>query len=694
MTAVLNPSLGRILVLAPQGRDAGIARALLKEAGIVSEICLDLPAFERALGDDTCFAVVTEEALHSADLRIVASRVNAQPAWSDLPFIILTQRAGGADRNSGAARLSDLLGNVTFLERPFHPTTFISVARTALKGRQRQYEARGRIELLHEGEERLRTALLAGRLGSWELDIAARTLTASATFKALFGRAADDNFSWADLIASVHSDDRKRMQEAVLTSIEIGTDYATEYRTVWPDGGIHWAEMRARHVRDGTTGKSRLVGVSSDITERKTAEEALKQLNGTLEERVAERTAELSRAHAAVLAEIRQREHTEELLHQSQKMEMIGQLTGGVAHDFNNLLMVVLANLTLLGKQQSTDARTARLIDGALQAAQRGAVLTQRLLAFARRQELKLEPTSLIDLVRGMTDLIERSAGSQIELLLDVPETLPLALVDPNQIELALLNLVVNARDAMPNGGILTIKLDRSQASGEDGLPSGPYVRLTVSDNGEGMDTETARRATEPFFSTKGLGKGTGLGLSMIHGLASQMNGALRLKSELGQGTTAELWLPVTTVAADTGQTQDVPRVKDADGLSITVLVVDDDALIAMSTVGMLEDLGHEAVDAGSPARALEILESGQHVDLLITDYSMPRMNGVELAKAVRKLRQGYRSCWRAAMLNCLRRRAPTYLGSVNLTSRISSPRKLQRCLGRSFPLGFKIQQI
>ena len=467
------------------------------------------------------------------------------------------------------------------------------------------------------------------------------TLTASATFKALFGRAADDNFSWADLIASVHSDDRKRMQEAVLTSIEIGTDYATEYRTVWPDGGIHWAEMRARHVRDGTTGKSRLVGVSSDITERKTAEEALKQLNGTLEERVAERTAELSRAHAAVLAEIRQREHTEELLHQSQKMEMIGQLTGGVAHDFNNLLMVVLANLTLLGKQQSTDARTARLIDGALQAAQRGAVLTQRLLAFARRQELKLEPTSLIDLVRGMTDLIERSAGSQIELLLDVPETLPLALVDPNQIELALLNLVVNARDAMPNGGILTIKLDRSQASGEDGLPSGPYVRLTVSDNGEGMDTETARRATEPFFSTKGLGKGTGLGLSMIHGLASQMNGALRLKSELGQGTTAELWLPVTTVAADTGQTQDVPRVKDADGLSITVLVVDDDALIAMSTVGMLEDLGHEAVDAGSPARALEILESGQHVDLLITDYSMPRMNGVELAKAVRKLRPG-----------------------------------------------------
>jgi PAS domain S-box-containing protein len=641
MTAVLNSSLGRVLVLAPQGRDAGIARALLKEAGIISEICLDLPALERALGDDTCFAVVTEEALRSADLRILASRLNAQPTWSDLPFIILTQRGGEADRKSGAARLSDLLGNVTFLERPFHPTTLISVARTALKGRQRQYEARGRIELLHEGEERLRTALLAGRLGSWELDIAAGTLTASATFKALFGRTADEHFSYEDLIASVYSDDRKRMQEAVRTSIEMGADYATEYRNVWPDESIHWAEIRARHVRDGTTGKSRLVGVSSDITERKSAEEALKRLNETLEERVAERTAELNRAHAAVLAEIRQREHTEELLRQSQKMEMIGQLTGGVAHDFNNLLMVVLANLTLLGKQQPHDARTTRLIDGALQGAQRGAVLTQRLLAFARRQELKLEPKSLADLVRGMSDLIERSAGSQIELQLDVPERLPLALVDANQIELALLNLVVNARDAMPNGGILTIKLDRTLASAGVELPPGPYVRLTVSDNGEGMDAETLRKATEPFFSTKGLGKGTGLGLSMIHGLANQMNGALRLKSELGQGTTAELWLPVTAVCADIRQTQDVPRVKNADGPSITVLVVDDDALIAMSTVEMLQDLGHEAVDAGSPAHALEILKNGQHVDLLITDYSMPRMNGVELAKAVRELRPG-----------------------------------------------------
>jgi PAS domain S-box-containing protein len=641
MKAASTTGLGRILVLAPQGRDAEIARALLKEGGITSEVCVDLPAFERALGEDTCFAVLTEDALRTADLRVVASRVNAQPAWSDLPFIILTQRGGGADRNSGAARLSDLLGNVTFLERPFHPTTFVSVARTAFKARQRQYEARGQIELLHESEERLRTALVAGHLGSWELDIAAGTLRASATFKALFGRSADDSFSYQDLIASVHWEERDRMQEATLATVKIGAHYATEFRTIWSDGTIHWAEIRGRHVRDGTTGQLRFVGVSLDITERKTTEGALKTLNETLEERVAERTAELNQAHAAVLAEIQQRQRAEEQLRQSQKMDMIGQLTGGVAHDFNNLLMVVLANLTLLGKLHSDDARTARLVDSALQGAQRGAVLTQRLLAFARRQELKLQPTNLADLLRGMSDLIERSAGSQIELQFDIAETLPPVLVDANQVELALLNLVVNARDAMPSGGILKINLGCTQAGEADGLPPGNYVRLTVSDNGEGMDSETLRKATEPFFSTKGLGKGTGLGLSMVHGLANQMNGALRLMSRVGQGTTAELWLPVTAVVAEIERNPHPTPMSKAHGPRIKVLVVDDDVLIAMSTVEMLEDLGHHALEAGSAAQALEILRSGEYVDLLITDYSMPKMNGADLAKAARKLRPG-----------------------------------------------------
>ena len=356
-----------------------------------------------------------------ADLRGIRERLLSQPAWSDLPFIILTRRDGSPDGNSGAKALSELVGNVTFLERPFHPSTFTSVARAALKGRQRQFEARARIEELREGEARLRTALLAGHLGSWEMDLTTGVLTASATCKALFGRAANEPFSYEDLVGSIHPDDRERMQDAMRATIETGIDYAIEYRNVWPSGDIHWAEIRARLVRNRAGQNPRLVGVSSDITDRKTSEERLRQLNETLEERVGARTAELEAAHATVLAEIEQRERAEEHLRQAQKMEMIGQLTGGVAHDFNNLLMAVLGNLELVRKHVPDDPKVARLVNGALQGAQRGAALTQRLLAFARRQDLKIEPRNIADLVRGAVDLIERSAGGQVDLRLDLP---------------------------------------------------------------------------------------------------------------------------------------------------------------------------------------------------------------------------------------------------------------------------------
>lgn len=638
MKAIPNSAATKALIFAPQGRDAPVADALLEGGGIPSIICPDLAEFERHLDGNASFAVVSDEALRFADLRGIRERLLAQPAWSDLPFILFTRRAGGPDSDLGAKALSELFGNVTFLERPFHPSTFISVARTALKSRQRQFEARTRIEELREGEERLRTALLAGRLGSWELELTNWRLTASATCKGLFGRTADEDFSYGDLVATIHPDDRERMQEAVHTAITTGTDYAIEYRNTWRDGSIHWAEIRARLVRDRAGQNLRLVGVSSDITDRKTNEETLRRLNETLEERVAARTAELEAAHATVLAEIEQRERAEEHLRQAQKMEMIGQLTGGVAHDFNNLLMAVLGNLELVRKYVPDDPKLARLINSAMQGAQRGAALTQRLLAFARRQELRIEPRNIAELVRGAADLIERSAGGQTEVRLDLPATLPLALVDANQIVLAVLNLVVNARDAMPDGGVISISADQWEASGQDDLPAGLYVRLRVSDTGHGMDARTLQKATEPFFSTKKLGKGTGLGLSIVHGLAVQLNGALRLTSEIGRGTTAELWLPATTITAEQEKAS-APEQNSSAIDKITVLVVDDDALIAMSTVDMLEDLGHDVIEANSGDDALSILRDGRAVDLLITDYSMPRMNGVQLAVAARQIR-------------------------------------------------------
>jgi PAS domain S-box-containing protein len=627
-----------VLIFTPQGRDAAIAGKLLQGAGIASTVCSSAREFEAALTEEISFAVATEEALRTTDLRKIAARLAAQPAWSDLPFIILSERGGGSARNSGAKELPELLGNVTFLERPFHPTTFISVARTALKGRQRQFEARERIEELHESEARLLTALLAGRLGSWELDLETSSLTASAACKVLFGRARDDAFTRQDFMQIIHPDDRRHAEEAMRAAIEMGADYVVEHRNVWPDGSIHWAEVRARLVRDSDGRNPRLVGVSSDITDRKIGEAKLKRLNETLEERVAARTAELKLAHAAVLAEIEQRERAEEQLRQSQKLEMIGQLTGGVAHDFNNLLMAVLGNLDLLRKLVPDDPKAARLINGALQGARRGAALTQRLLAFARRQDLNVEAKNVADLVRGAADLIERSAGAQIELQFDLPDALPPALVDANQIELAILNLVVNARDAMPNGGVLSIAVEQVDVATAGDLPAGRYVRVIVSDSGHGMDATTLQKATEPFFSTKELGKGTGLGLSMVHGLAVQLHGALRLTSRVGIGTRAELWLPATSMAPG----QQKPAALQSYGQApekLTVLVVDDDALIAMSTVGMLEDLGHHVIEANSGSRALEILRENPGIDLLVTDYSMPRMNGAQLAAAARELR-------------------------------------------------------
>ncbi len=332
----------------------------------------------------------------------------------------------------------------------------------------------------------------------------------------------------------------------------------------------------------------------------------------------------------------------EEQVRQMQKIEAVGQLTGGVAHDFNNLLMAVIGNLDLLRKRIAGDPRAQRYLDGALQGAQRGAALTQRLLAFARKQDLQAKAVDVAGLVEGIRDLLERSLGPRVMIRYDLTHGLSPAMVDPNQLELALLNLAVNARDAMPMGGELSVELTENQVmDGQvEGLPLGRYLCLRVSDTGTGMNEETLKRAVEPFFSTKGVGKGTGLGLSMVYGLAAQSGGALRLSSVLGEGTTAELWLPITEAAFDTSSGVSVAAPA---ALPSTILVVDDDALILMSTVSMLDDLGHTAIEAGSGPAALEVLRTGQPVDLLLTDYAMPGMTGLDLARAAQKLRPDLR---------------------------------------------------
>ncbi len=375
------------------------------------------------------------------------------------------------------------------------------------------------------------------------------------------------------------------------------------------DGTRFWANVIIDAIRDPS---GRLLGfakITRDITERRDAQLAL--------------------------------DRTREALLHSQKVEAIGKLTGGVAHDFNNLLTVVLGSLDLLRRYlPKDDPRITRLLDNALQGAQRGATLTQRMLAFARRQELDVQAVDLVELTRGMRDLLQRSLGSQIAIETRFPLILSSVLADPNQLETALLNLAVNARDAMPSGGTVTIAARNETTIGDSRLPAGRYVRLALSDTGEGMDETTLERATEPFFTTKGTGKGTGLGLSMVHGMVEQLGGQCVLHSKLGEGTTVELWLPVahqpTVVVEEEPAAPALPQLRP-----LTVLAVDDDALVLANTRAMLEDLGHTVLVAQSGQQALEQIEQGADLDLVITDHAMPKMTGVELARKIAARRRG-----------------------------------------------------
>lgn len=372
------------------------------------------------------------------------------------------------------------------------------------------------------------------------------------------------------------------------------------------DGTRFWAHVLIEPIRDKSGVIQGYAKVTRDVTEQRQAQEALEQAR--------------------------------EALFQSQKMDALGQLTGGIAHDFNNLLMVFLSTLNLLRKQLANDHKATALVDAAIQGAQRGSTMTQRLLAFARRQELNTEAVDIPALVRGMADLLQRALGPTIHIETRFPLSLEKIHGDANQLELALLNLAINARDAMPQGGSIVISarpelIEEGHASG---LPGGRYICLSLTDTGEGMDEATLARAAEPFFTTKDVGKGTGLGLPMVHGLTEQLGGRLTIKSQKGKGTTVELWLkavqpevkapaePAARPAAQPATPATAPMV---------VLVVDDDSLVLMSTVAMLEDLGHVVVEATSGSQALDILKQNQAIEAMMTDHAMPLMTGVQLAE-------------------------------------------------------------
>jgi signal transduction histidine kinase/DNA-binding NarL/FixJ family response regulator len=369
-------------------------------------------------------------------------------------------------------------------------------------------------------------------------------------------------------------------------------------------------------------------------------------LNVELENRVAERTAELARANTELEHRVEQRTREREAalaqVHEMQKLESLGKLTGGVAHDFNNLLMTILGNLDVLRDNFTNNPLMLQLIDGAIEGAEHGAALTQRMLAFARRQELKPEAVDVANLIGSIIEMLRRSVGPTIEITTEFQPALPAICVDPNQLELAFLNLAINARDAMPEGGFLKITAyrERVTAGHVPELNSDDYIVIGVGDTGSGMDEETRKRASEPFFTTKEPGRGTGLGLSMVDGLAGQSGGAMWIRSKLGVGTDVELWFPVSEARpANRERGGSQPSVAEIG--PVRILVVDDDPMVRASTAAMIEDLGHSAVVAASAAEALEVLSSAREIDLVLTDYAMPGVIGTRLAAQINAIRPG-----------------------------------------------------
>jgi signal transduction histidine kinase/FixJ family two-component response regulator len=615
----------RAILLAPRGRDAAVAASVLAEAGIGSESCASVPALIDMLRDGAGFVLVTEEELLTADASPLFSWIEGQEEWSDLPFILLTKRGGGLERNPASARFLGLLGNVTFLERPFHPTTLVSLAQSALRGRRRQYDACARLQELHEGAARYRTLFESIDAGFCIIEM---------IFDA-DGRAVDYRFV--------------EVNPAFIRQTGLTDALDRRVRELLPDHDEHWFETFGRVAmtgeavrfensatalnrwydvyafRAGDPALRRVAVLFNDISSRRLMEEELRDLTESLAQRIETATKE----REAALAQ----------LHEAQKLETLGQLTGGVAHDFNNLLTPITGVLDLLSRRYGGDPREARLIGGALESAERAKTLVQRLLGFARRQSLHTRPVDMSSLLDGMRDLVASSVGSNVEFRVRCDQDLPPALADPNQLELAILNLCVNARDAMPKGGVLTIAAT-SGAIGPGEVPQmkpGVYIRLSVIDTGVGMDEATLSRAVEPFYSTKDVGKGTGLGLSMVHGLTSQLGGGFRLTSAPHEGTRVDMWLPVAAEAAVRPRfiVADEP-VRNTRRLSI--LLVDDEQLVRSATAEMLRELGHTVFEARSGSDALSQLPS-LALDIVVTDYKMPRMDGAALAERVRELR-------------------------------------------------------
>ncbi|GJE60215.1 PAS domain-containing hybrid sensor histidine kinase/response regulator [Methylobacterium trifolii] len=634
--SVTTEDENRVLILAPRGRDAIVIEQLLAKSGTAVTRCADGRAWVDGLRGPAGASIVTEEALADIDPADLDDLLAGQPPWSDFPFVLLATRQAGP-RTPRAAATIERLGNVVLLERPINAETLTSAVASALRVRRRQYQARGHIVEREQAQERLRVvnetlerrveertreveaaretlafALDSAGMGSWDLDLVHDTVRRSGQHDAIFGY--DEPVAvWGMslFLSHVIPEDRPQVEEAFAAAVGTGV-LDVECRIRRRDGAIRWVAAKGRAEYCGDGRPVRMAGVLLDRTDQRITEDALRQ---------------------------------------AQKMEAIGQLTGGVAHDFNNLLTVIVGGLDMMIRKPDNVDRVKRLAEAAMNAARRGEQLTQQLLAFSRRQMLRPQTLNPNRLLLDFKPLGERAAGGAIDLAFDLDPALDPIRIDPAQFEAAVLNLIVNARDAMEGGDreerisvrSRNVRLDTA-AVADKGVPPGDYVVISVADTGSGIAPEVLARVFEPFFTTKEVGKGTGLGLSQVYGFTRSAKGFVGIESDVGTGTAFRLYFPRSSDPAGqesgTGTGGPLPLRRAVDG--DTVLLVEDDEQVLAMAVESLEELRYKVVVARNASDALEHLRGVERIDILFSDVVMPGgMNGSQLATEAQRLRPG-----------------------------------------------------
>lgn len=652
MTGNAKREGGSILVCAPYGRDAASVASLLQERDYDVIVCRDIVEVAARIEDKIGAVLLTEEALldGSETLKIA---LGSQPGWSDIPFVLLAAQRTGRTPNARLSQLAlfDLASNSVVLERPLGRASLFSAIASAMRLRQKQFQMRDRMAELDESEAQLRLATNAGGIGIWDFDPQTGRLQWDERCKTMFGLKPNAEITFeGSFLAGLHPDDRDRCDIAVRQAIDPSGDGKVniEYRTIGIEDGLErWIIAKGSTIFSDNV-PVRFIGTVVDITERKATERALAEseaalraeqqaldtLNRTLEERVTQRTSELEQEMAA-------RSLAEEALRQAQKMEAIGQLTGGIAHDFNNMLTGIIGGVNLakrriaMGKTEDVD----RFMDAATESAHRAAALISRLLAFSRRQTLDAKPLDVAAQLNSTRELLQRTLPETIAVDIPVAVNVGQVIADANQLESALLNLAVNARDAMPDGGRLTIGASRETvgSSNRHGLSPGDYVLIKVIDTGVGMPPDLVDKVFEPFFTTKPIGQGTGLGLSMIYGFAQQSGGSVAIASEPGIGTEITLYLPAADEGPETIAKEAATPIVEGEGQ--IVLVVEDDDAVRLLICEVLSELSYTTIQADDATPAILHLTSNRTIDLMVSDVGLPSMNGRQLADVARQHR-------------------------------------------------------